>query len=70
MRIFRMNYKAKNGQIKKTRKWAVEFRDHKNTLQRVVGFTDKAQTTELGRKIEKLVAVRANNERPDPGLQG
>ena len=69
MRVFRMTYKDKNGNIRRSRKWAIEFRDHRETVQRMAGFTDKAQTQELGRKFEKLVAARSNNEEPEPGLQ-
>src|SRR5262245_59493453 len=70
MRVFRMTYRANGGGTKSTRKWAVEFRDHRETLRRLAGFTDRAQTHELGRKIEKLVAARANGENPDSSLQG
>ena len=70
MRVFRMTYRNQLGMIKQSRKWAVEFRDHKEIIRRLSGFTDKAQTHELGRKIEKLVAARANNEQPEPGMRG
>ena len=35
---------------------------------RLAGFSDKKQTEELGRKIVKLVACRANREAPDKSL--
>jgi len=70
MRVFKMTYKNQLGKSKQSRKWAIEFRDHKEIIRRLSGFTDKAQTQELGRKVEKLVAATANNEQPEPGLRG
>ena len=70
MRVFRMTYKDSKGDPKQSRKWAVEFRDHRETIHRISGFTDKNQTRELGRKVEKLVATRANHQPPDPTLHG
>ena len=52
------------------RKWAVCLLDHRERRRRLTGFADRAQTEELGRKAEKLIAARANNEPPDPALQG
>lgn len=42
--------------------------DHRTIKRNLPGFTDKQQTVELGRKLEKLVMCRSNGERPDPQL--
>ena len=68
MRVFRTTYKTKDGKSKQASKWYVEFRDHLDTVRRLPAFTDKRQSQELGRKIEKLVACRANGESPDKQL--
>ena len=65
MRIFKMTYKDKSGIAKKTRKWAIEFTNHKDSIKRLSGFSDKAQTAELGRKIERLVALKINGQTID-----
>ena len=65
MRVFRATYKTRDGKRKEAAKWYVEFRDHLDTVRRLPGFTDKKQSEELGRKIEKLVACRANGDSPD-----
>ena len=69
MRVFKTAY-TKHGSRKKASKWGVDFSDHRGIRRRIAGFTDKDQTSELGRKIEKLVAARANNEPPDAQLRG
>ncbi|MEK6247672.1 MAG: site-specific integrase [Planctomycetales bacterium] len=64
MRVFRAKYKGRNGKQKVTAKWYVEFRDHLETVHRVPAFTDKKQSEEFGRKLDKLVESRMNNEPP------
>ncbi len=70
MRTFRMTYRGTDGRRRESRKWAVEFRDHRGAVRRIAGFSDRAQTAELGRRIEKLVAVRANHAVADGELLG
>ena len=67
MRVFKPTYKA-NGQRGTSPRWHVAFRDHRDARRRVVAFTDKSASTEMGRKIEKLVALVGAGERPDPQL--
>lgn len=69
MRVFRPTRKADNGKQQNYEKWYVEFRDHHEKIRRLPGFTDKVQTGELGRKVEKLVAARANDEAPDKDMR-
>jgi len=68
MRVFRTTYKTRDGKRKEAAKWYLEFRDHSETIRRLPAFTDKKQSEELGRKLEKLVACRGNGESPDAAL--
>ena len=68
MRVFRASYKDRKGQRQQSSKWYVEFTDHCETVRRLPGYTDKKQSGELGRKIEKLVVCRVNGKAPDKAL--
>jgi integrase len=68
MRVFKTTYKDRNGQTQESAKWYIEFRDHQEIIRRLPAFTDKKQSEELGRKIEKLVAYRSTNDQPDLAL--
>ena len=68
MRVFKTTYKTRDGKRRQAAKWYVEFRDHLETVRRLPAFMDKKQSEELGRKIEKLLACRANGEAPDVAL--
>ena len=68
MRVFRATYKDRNDKQREAAKWYVEFRDHFDRVRRLPAFTDKKQSEELGRKIEKLVACRANRESLDAAM--
>ena len=63
MRVFKPKRRDKTtGKRVCYQRWYVEFRDHLDIKRRLRGFTDKRQTEEFGRKIEKLVTCRANGE--------
>ena len=68
MRVFKASYKDRKGKSRETKAWYVEFRDHLEKVRRLPGFTDRKQTEELGRKVERLVCCRANGETPDLAL--
>jgi integrase len=69
MRIFKPTRKdKKSGKTVAYKLWYVELRDHNDTVRRLPAFADKGQSLELGRKLEKLVACRLNNEPPDVAL--
>ena len=68
MRTFRPTYRDGKGKIRKVKKWWIETRDHLDTVRRFAGFTDEEQTKELGKKIDKLVVCRMNNEPPGKDL--
>lgn len=68
MRVFRQRYKGRDGETKLSAKWYVEIKDHNDKQQRIAAFTDKGQSGELGRRLEKLVAIRVMRDTPDPEL--
>jgi integrase len=68
MRLFKPTYKDRQGRTQKATKWYVEVRDHLEQVRRLPGFTDKAQTEELGRKLSKLVSARSNSESPEQAM--
>ena len=68
-RLFKATYKDRKGQKRQSSKWYVEFRDHNDCVRRLPAFTDKAATSEFGRKIDKLVSFhRASGGQLDPDL--
>jgi hypothetical protein len=68
MRVFRQQYKGRDGQAKFSAKWYVELNDHNGDPQRIAGFSDKGQTAELGNRLQKVVAARVMRETPNPEL--
>ncbi len=58
----------KHGKPGEGPRWYVRFRDHNGKRQRVVGFTDKRASEELGRWLELLVASKKNMQAPDAKL--
>jgi integrase len=64
MRIFRQQYKARDGQTRESSSWYLEFRDHRDVVRRLPAFTDKGATGELGRRLAKLVELRSLGESP------
>ena len=68
MRVFKRKRKDADGRSVPTRNWYLEFRDHGGAVHRFAAFTDKAASEALGRKIERLVALRAVGEAPDVEL--
>ncbi len=70
MRLFKASYSNRDGALKQSRKWYVEFRDQRETIRRLAAFTSKSASAELGRKLEQLVAYhRATAGQLDPELQ-
>ncbi len=68
MRVFRQQYKDRTGKTRESAKWYVEVKDHLDVVRRMPDFTDKALTAELGRRIQKLVAVRVLGDILPPDL--
>lgn len=69
MRVYKSCY-SKGGRTVPTKKWYIEWRDHRGDTRRTAGFTSRAATDELGRNIDRLVAFsRASGGQVDPTLQ-
>ena len=66
MRVCKQKYRDRKGKTRDSKKWYVEFKDHLERVQRIPGFADKGATQEFGRRIEKLVALRAMSQPDDP----
>jgi integrase len=58
MRVFRQQYKDRNGKTQPSAKWYVELRNHRRIVCRFPGFTDKGATAEMGRRLRKLIEWR------------
>ncbi len=68
MRVFRHAYTTESGKSKDTVNWYVELRDGKKRVRRIPGFVDYNATEELGRKLERLVALKSARQLPDAEL--
>ena len=64
MGVFKTTYKDRKGRTKEAAAWYVEFRDHLDTVRRLPAFPSKAASEEMGRGLEKLVAVPQGERRP------
>ena len=67
MRIARPTY-TKDGRRQKSNRWHVHFRDHRGVWRRLPALTDKAASAALGRRFEKLAAMRYAGESPTDDL--
>ncbi len=67
MRVFKRRY-TKDGETRRTRKYYVEFADHRRKRHRLPGYRDRAATEALGRRVERLAALRAAGELPGPDV--
>jgi len=59
MRDFKATYRDRQRNQRKSKRWYLEFRDQRQTIRRLAGFTDRSATQELGRKISLLLDYRA-----------
>jgi integrase len=68
MRIYRAEYKDRDGQQKKAAKWYLDFADHNQLRHKIPAFADKRLSEALGRNIESLVNSRIAGLEPDVKL--
>lgn len=68
MRVFRQKYTDRAGKTRESSKWYVEFKDADDRERRLPGFTDKAATVELGKRVERLVGFRVMRDELSPEL--
>ncbi len=64
MRIYKPTREGKRGASISYKRWYVELRDHQGIVRRLAGFTDWTATDELGRKLVRIVQLRAAGEPP------
>ena len=68
MRVYKPTRKGPRGATIPYKLWYIELRDHRGIIRRLSAFTDRVASDELGRKLERLAALRATGEPPDREL--
>jgi len=68
MRLFKATYRDREGNVKQSRKWYIDFEDHLGIRRRWPGFTDKKATEDFGRQVERLIGVKSAGEQPEGDL--
>jgi integrase/recombinase XerD len=58
MYLLKQKYRTPSGQLRPNRSWHIALNDHLKREMRVPGTVDKAASAEMGRKLERLVALR------------
>jgi hypothetical protein len=69
MRIYRAQFKDRDGRTRKSRKWYIDFVDHIGIRHRIPGLENKRRCEDLGRSIEDLVSCKIGGQQPDVALQ-
>ncbi|MCI0352028.1 MAG: hypothetical protein L0Z53_21625, partial [Acidobacteriales bacterium] len=70
MTIFKPTFTDRTtGKARKTESWYIRFTDHNKIPRRLPAFTDKGASESLDRKMERLVAARANRDPIPADLQ-
>ena len=66
-RIYKPTYKDRKGRTQEAAKYAVDFKADENRPRprRLAAFKDRKASVELGRKLERLVEMRAAGQGPD-----
>jgi predicted component of type VI protein secretion system len=59
MRIYKATYKDREGKLRKSAKWYLDFADHNQLRHKIPAFRDKRLSEALGRNIESLVNCRS-----------
>jgi len=68
-RLLHRTYRDGDGELRATPKWAVEFRDQRETARRLALFPSKSASDEAARRLVRLVAdVQANGRPVSPEL--
>ena len=55
MRVYKAEYKDRDGKKRKAAKWYLDFFDHNRLRHKIPAFADKRLSEGLGRNIEALV---------------
>ena len=69
MRLRRRSYRDKrSGRKQECSNWTVVFTDHNGTERECPAFDDRKASSELGRKLDRLVALHVAGEQSDVGM--
>jgi hypothetical protein len=68
MRIYKTTYKDREGKLRKSAKWYLDFADHSQLRHKIPAFADKRLSEALGRNVESLVNCRVAGLEPDAKL--
>lgn len=69
MRVYKVQYRGRDGRQHEARKWYLEFRDHQSVNRRLAGFVSKPATEELARNLDRLIAYAvATGGQSDPAM--
>jgi len=68
MRIYKTEYKDRDGKKRKAAKWYIDIFDHNQLRHRIPAFRDKRLSEAMGRNIEDLVKYRSAGLEPDTKL--
>jgi len=68
MRIFKPMYRDRSGRYKKIKRWWIVLRDNNKTIRKFPAFTNKADSENLGRQLERLVASKISGSSLDSQL--
>jgi len=68
MKLFKPKYKARDGSLRKTAKWYVDFQDHLDRRHKWPLFTDKRTSERCAEYIDQLIACRSAGDPPDSQL--
>ncbi len=62
MRIFKAQYKDRQGGLRESKRYYIDFRDADDVRRKIPCYTDRRQTKKLAEKIEQLIILKHNNE--------
>ena len=68
MRLCKVHFTDRDGTRKKSRRWYVEFRDHRDRVPRVAAFEDKRASQAFADRLQQLVSCRIAGAGADPEL--
>jgi integrase len=68
MRVFKPVRLDAQGREREYARWYVEVRDHLEIVRRIPAFTDRKASEELGRNLDRLIALRVAGAAPDVAL--
>jgi len=68
LRLCKAYYTGRDGTNHKSKRWYVEFRDHRDKVHRVRAFEDKRASQAFADKLQQLVSCHISGAGPDPEL--